>query len=190
LVRVLGGQSPSTYLTDVVAGFENAYLKADAISLNAYFYLRNLNSTADAARFAALTNPQAFAEIRAEALPALVNEVRAQVTTAAKYNLKVMAFEGGNGLWPGYPAASSADLQAKLSSVQRDPEMKAVYTEFLNDWFNAGGHLMMHFTDVAAYSATGGYYGSLEYVAQPRAQAPKYDGLMSFIENNRNRITP
>ena len=37
LMRVLGGQSVSTYLSEVVASFENAYQKADAIGLNAYF---------------------------------------------------------------------------------------------------------------------------------------------------------
>jgi hypothetical protein len=190
LVRVLGGQSVSTYLTDVVAGFENAYLKADAIGINAYFFLSDLSTTADAERFAALTNVQAFAEIRAKALTAVAAEVRAQVATAAKYNLKVMAFEAGNGIWPPYPARSNLALQAKLTSLQRDPEMKTLYTEYLNDWFNAGGNVLMHFIDVARYSETGGWYGSLEYVAQTRAEAPKYDGLMSFIENNRNRITP
>jgi hypothetical protein len=190
LVRVLGGQSASTYLTDVVAGFENTYLKADAIGLNAYFYLRDLSSTADAERFAALSNAQAFAEIRAKSVTALVSEVKAQAATAAKYKLKVMAFEGGNGLWPPYPARSNVNLLAKLNSLQRDPAMKTLYTQFLNDWFNAGGDLMMHFTDVQSYSETAGWFGSLEYVAQPRAEAPKYDGLMSFIENNRNRITP
>jgi hypothetical protein len=190
LVRVLGGQVPSTYLADVVASFENAYLKADAIGLNAYFSLDELDTVAGAERFAALTNAQAFAELRAKALTAFVADVQAQVATISKYKLKVMAFEGGNSLWPRGPGQSNANLTAKLNSIQRDPEMKTLYTEFLNSWFNAGGHLMMHFTDIASYSAAGGWFGSLEYLAQPRAEAPKYDGLMSFIDNNPNRITP
>jgi hypothetical protein len=190
LVRVLGGQQVSLYLTDVVAGFENAYLKADALGVNAYFDLVDVSTAADAERFAALTNAQAFAEIRAKSLPLIAANVRAQIAAVAKYKLKLVAFEGGNSLWPPYPARSNVNLEAKLTSLQRDPDMKLLYTQFLEDWFVAGGQVLMHLTDVFPYSAQAGWFGSLEYVAQTRAQAPKYDGLMSFIENNRNRITP
>jgi hypothetical protein len=190
LVRVLGGQLVSVYLTDVVAGFENAYQKADAIGVNAYFDLVGVSTTEDAERFAALTNAQAFAEIRAKSLPAIAGNIRAQIAAVPKYNLKLVAFEGGNSLWPPYPARSNVNLEAKLNSIQRDPEMKVLYTQFLEDWFVAGGQVMMHLADVYPYSARAGWFGSLEYVAQTRAQAPKYDALSSFIENNRNRITP
>jgi hypothetical protein len=191
LVRVLGGQSVSPYLTDVVAGFENAYLKADAIGLNAYFGLTGVSTDQDAERFAALTNAQALEEIRTTSLPATMAELRAQIATVAKYNnLKVMAFEGGNSLWPPYPALSNPRLKAKLDSIQRDPGMKAIYTEYLAGWFSNGGHLMMHFVDAESYSERAGWFGSLEYLYQPRSQAPKYDALMSFIDANRNRITP
>jgi hypothetical protein len=190
LVRVLGGQAQSTYLTDVVAGFENAHLKADAIGLNAYFELQGVSTDADAERFAALTNKQAFDELRSGALPALAAQVRAQVPLAAKYNLKVVAFESGNSLWPNYPARANPRLLAKLNSIQRDPEMKALYTQFLNDWFSAGAQLLVHFSDISGYSESGGWFGSMEHVAQPRSEAPKHDALMTFIENNRNRITP
>ncbi len=190
LVRVLGGQTVSTYLTDVVSTFENASLKADALAVNAYFYLPDVSSTEEAERFAALTNAQAFQEIRTKSLPAVVNDIKAQVAAAAKYGLKVVAFEGGNSLWPPYPARSNVNLEAKLNSLQRDPEMKLLYTQYLTDWFAAGGGLFMHLGDVSSYSARAGWFGSLEYLYQPRAQAPKYDALMSFIDNNRNLITP
>jgi hypothetical protein len=190
LVRVLGSQAVSPYLTDVIAGFENAYLKADAIGLNAYFEVSDLSTNADAERFAALSNAQAFEELRTKSLVPLVNVVRAQVATAAKYNLKTVAFEGGNSIYPPYPARGNANLKAKIFSIQRDPEMKSLYTQFLNNWFSAGGQLMMHFTDVTQYTEAGGWFGASEYVNQPRAQAPKYDALMTFIEGNRNLINP
>ena len=190
LMRVLGGQLVSPYLTDVVATWENAAQKADALGVNAYFFLPDVSTTEDAERFAALTNAQAFAEIRTKALPAVARDVRTQIAAAAKYNLKLVAFEGGNSLWPPYPARSNVNLEAKITSMQRDPEMKALYTEFLEDWFVAGGQVMVHLTDVFPYSAQAGWFGSLEYVEQTRAQAPKFDALSSFIENNRNRITP
>jgi hypothetical protein len=190
LQRVLGGQLVSLYLTDVIATFENAYLKADALGVNAYFGLPDVSTTEDAERFAALTNAQAFAEIRTKSLPEVATNVRAQIAALDKYKLKLVAFESGNSLWPPYPARSNVNLEIKLNSIQRDPEMKLLYTQFLEDWFVAGGQLLMHFTDVQNYSAQAGWFGSLEYVAQTRAQAPKYDALSTFIENNRNRITP
>jgi hypothetical protein len=188
LVRVLGGQLPSTYLTDVIAGFENAHLKADAIAMNAYFFADGLRDNAEAERFAALSNAQALEEIRTKSLPPVAAEVRAQAALVPKYNLKLLAFEAGNSLWPPAPGRYNPNLIAKLNAIQRDPGMKAVQAQLLNDWFSGGGQLMMHFTDVANYSPQGGWFGSLEYVTQPREQAPKFDALMTFIDSNRNRI--
>jgi hypothetical protein len=190
LVRVLGGQAESPYLNEVVTSFENAHLKADALGVNAYFYLNDLKTDADAARFIALTNAQAFQEIRTKALAELAANVKTAIPIAAKYNLKLVAFESGNSLWPPFALRNNTQLNAKLDSIQRDPEMKSIYTQFLNDWFNAGGQLLMHFADISGYSGSGGWFGALEHVAQPREQAPKFDVLMTFIENNRNRITP
>jgi hypothetical protein len=189
LVRVLGGQLPATYLSGVVAGFENAYLKADAIGVNAYFNLEGVSSDADAERFAALTDAQAFEEIRTRSLPVVKTQLQAQIAAVARFNLKVMAFEAGNSLWPPYPARSNPRLLAKLDALQRDPGMKAIYAQYLNDWYGGQGNLMMHFVDVARYSEFG-WFGALEYVSQPREQAPKFDALMSFIDANRNLLGP
>jgi hypothetical protein len=190
LVRVLGGQAESTYLNEVVTSFENAHLKADALGVNAYFNVSDLTTDGDAARFVALTNAQAFDKIRTEALPGLAANVKAAIPIAARVNLKLVAFESGNSLWPPFALRNNTQLIAKLDSIQRDPDMKSIYTQFLNDWFNAGGHLLMNFTDISGYSGSGGWFGSLEHVAQAREQAPKFDALMTFIENNRNLITP
>jgi hypothetical protein len=190
LVRVLGGQAESPYLNEVVTSFENAHLKADALGVNAYFYFSDLNTDADAARFIALTNAQAFQEIRTKALTGLATNVNTAITIVARHNLKLVAFASGNSLWPPFTLRNNTELIAKLDSIQRDPQMKSIYTEFLNGWFDAGGHLLMHFTDISGYSGSGGWFGSLEHVAQPREQAPKFDALMTFIENNRNRIVP
>ena len=63
--------------------------------------------------------------------------------------------------------------------ANRDPRMGNVYTRFLQDWNSAtAGGLLVHFSDCW------GVFGSLEYISQPRTQAPKYDALMRWIEQD------
>ena len=63
--------------------------------------------------------------------------------------------------------------------------MGNVYTRFLQGWNSAtAGGLLVHFTD--CWSA----FGTLEYISQPRSQAPKYDALMRWIEQDPNPGVP
>ena len=45
----------------------------------------------------------------------------------------------------------------------------------------AGGELFVHFNDSSTFSKWG-RWGTLEYVSQPRANAPKFDAVQTFIE--------
>jgi hypothetical protein len=105
------------------------------------------------------------------------------VDIARSYGLPVIAYEAGLDLQAR--ATSFQDdpaMNALFNAANRDPRVGPLYTRYLQDW-NAvtGGQVLVHFLDCEAFSVFG-RYGSLEYLDQPRSQAPKFDSLMSWIE--------
>jgi hypothetical protein len=72
-------------------------------------------------------------------------------------------------------------LNALFDAFNRDQRIKQLYLEYLAIWKREGGELFVHFNDVSRYTKHG-RWGALEYVAQPRAESPKFDALMTFIE--------
>jgi hypothetical protein len=59
--------------------------------------------------------------------------------------------------------------------------MKDLYLRYLKGWKDAGGGLFLHFNSVMRPSKYG-RWGALQSMEQPRAEAPKYDALMTFSE--------
>lgn len=80
-------------------------------------------------------------------------------------------------------AHHNVELNKLFHAFNRDPRIKSLYLEYLAGWKQAGGELFMHYTDVGKYGIQGSW-GALEYVAQPRSTAHKFNALQSFIEQN------
>ena len=59
--------------------------------------------------------------------------------------------------------------------------MKDVYLDYLEGWKRNGGRLFMHFVNCSGPSKWG-RWGALEYLTQPRADAPKFDAVQRFME--------
>jgi hypothetical protein len=73
-------------------------------------------------------------------------------------------------------------MNALFDAANRDPRIGPIYMRYLQDWNTmTGGQLLVHFIDCEAFSVYG-RYGTLEYLDQPRNQAPKFDSLMRWIE--------
>jgi len=68
-------------------------------------------------------------------------------------------------------------------AFNRDPRMKQLYLDYLAACRQAGGELFMNYYDVGKFTQCGSW-GALEYVDKPRALAPKFDALQTFIEQN------
>lgn len=109
-------------------------------------------------------------------------------TTATTRNLSLISYEGGQHL-----AATGADKDAtpdstnllldKFTQANENSRMKDIYLNYLNVWKNNGGNLFCNFSSVGGHSKYG-HWGVKLYEAQPRAEAPKYDALLTFIEQN------
>ena len=100
---------------------------------------------------------------------------------AAKYKLKLKAYESGAGDSSSYFPADKIDaMTALFMAAHNNPRMRSVYTEYYTQWVAAGGDTMNQYSDVGNWSKWG-LWGSLQYVTQDPATAPKYQGLLDFI---------
>lgn len=97
--------------------------------------------------------------------------------------LKLVQYEGGEGLT--VPDGNSNTVN-KLTSMMRDPAMKAVYALSLYNW----GQLALQFPGVigdwAQFDNTGagskyGFWGMIETVMQTPANVPRYQPLLDFV---------
>src|SRR5258708_5381184 len=87
--------------------------------------------------------------------------------------------------WARTLGLSSAPTPPAVTTLfhraNRDPRMGALYQRYLQNWAEAGGGLFMHLLD-CSNTPNMGNWGALEYLTQPRSQAPKYDVLKTLME--------
>jgi hypothetical protein len=119
-------------------------------------------------------------ELDRSSLPKARAEMLAHATLARKYGLPMIAYEGGQHLW-NMSSQAAPELDALFTAANRDPRMGVLYSRYLKDWTEAGGGLFMHLLDCGSFEGAGNW-GALEYITQPRAEAPKFDALQRFIE--------
>jgi hypothetical protein len=119
--------------------------------------------------------------VQKEVLPAVERDMEKYVALAKRYQLHLVAYEGGQHMVGILGAQNDDRLSALFDAFNRDPRIKSLYLDYLGRWKQAGGELFVHFTDVGRYSKWG-RWGALEYIDQPRSRAPKFDALQSFIE--------
>jgi len=146
-------------------------------------------------RTGALLNGPDFAD--QGALAAAAEVMRANKTVADEFDLALVSYEGGQHLTPLSGPGTSCSawndapgcapyraIQELFIAANRDPRMGALYTDYLNLWRQSGGTLFVHYTAVSLPSGQYGSWGAKESVLQPDEQAPKYQALRSFIDNN------
>jgi len=159
-----------------------------ALAIAPYFGILNVKS--NASQLETWTLDQLFQELlhggvlmnsTKSALQENLEWITNHATLAKKYNLHLMAYEGGQHL-SGLGGAENNDaITALFISANRDPRIGQVYTQYLNNWKQAGGGLFMHFVDVGKPSKWGSW-GSRE--DQTQTSTPKHDALMNFIDAN------
>jgi hypothetical protein len=180
VVAVLGGQAANPWVAQ--SGLE--YLKGqgiDALAIAPYFGVSP--TPAEAGKFSAMTPDALIEHVRASVFPSEAAHMRNHRKLADKYGLRLPAYEGGQHMAGIGGAEGNAALNALFDNFNRDPRIKQLYLDYLAIWKREGGELFVHFNDVSRYTKSG-RWGALEYVAQPRSESPKFDALMTFIEQN------
>ncbi|MEY4754742.1 MAG: hypothetical protein RJA44_2417, partial [Pseudomonadota bacterium] len=118
---------------------------------------------------------------------------QASAQVAREAGVPLVSYEGGQhllavGLGDGADPAFQP-FMAFLVDLQRSPLMAQLYTEHYALWSAAGGRTASLFTDLGPVSYWG-YWGAKEWLSQTRADSPKWDAFVGWIESMRGVRAP
>jgi hypothetical protein len=177
LVRVMGSFVALPWVSDILLGYENAAAHTDVLAIAPYFGV----SMQAQEQLRTGNLDQIFQYLDTQSLPEILDMTRRQRIVADRYGVQLLGYEGGQSLNALGSLANDPTLNALYDAANRDPRMGALYTRFLQGWTDNGGGLLFHHTNCFSINRYG-RFGSLEYLTQPRSQAPKYDALQRWIE--------
>lgn len=100
-------------------------------------------------------------------------------TTEEFAHIRLVAYEGGQHF-----ASNQLGPRHELYlAINRDPRIGEVYEQYLQVWAElTGGSTFVHYASPSVWSHFG-YWGSKEYQGQPRAEAPKHDAILRYLES-------
>lgn len=183
LVRILASQGANPWVGEQVLTWKSAYKYADAYAIAPYFG-NDLSNPNQVDKTLKMTEAQIIDNILHEIRTDMKQNITANYNLTHQHGLKLFAYEGGSHLVSAaMPADKEPQVTALFHSVNRHPKMRTVYLEYLNMWKKSGGGLFNQFADVSRYTKYGSW-GALEYQNQKPTTAPKYQGLMEFINKN------
>jgi hypothetical protein len=181
IVRVVAGQAAWTQFLENALAYGDTAANADVLAVAPYFGAASAGDPAQVATTLTLTSDQVVDQMLVNIRGDIKTWMQANAALATKYKLKLKAYESGAGDSSSYfPADKQDAMTALFSAAHRNPRMKDVYDEYFNQWIASGGDTMNQFNDVGGWSKWG-LWGSLEYVTQDPASAPKYQGLLDVI---------
>jgi hypothetical protein len=101
----------------------------------------------------------------------VVDQMVGQKAAVEKLGIRYIAYEGGSDII-GY----SPDAARDAVTMNHDPRMYDIYTNFLEDWRKRIGGLLV------LYNGTSGTnYGHMDYTGQPRSETPKMRAVLDFM---------
>ncbi len=181
VVKVLAMFTEMPDLSEQALAWDGTASHVNALAIAPYFGYE-LGLVEHNARVERMTLDELFQELETHALPEANQFTIQQAKIARRYGLPCIAYEGGQHLvrLEGQP---NERIEQLFNAANRDPRMGRLYTRYLEDWSRAtGGQLFVHLMNCGE-SGSAGRWGALEYIDQPRAQAPKYDALQQFMGN-------
>jgi len=181
LVRVLAAQSANPWTSGQVIAFEEAYRRADVLAIAPYFG----NALGDPKRqneTAQMTVDQVLDKC-AEYIKEGNKTIAEQARVAKERGLRLVAYEAGQHLVGYSGAENNKPLEDLFHAANRHPRMKDLYLDYLTGWRQSGGTLAMMFSSTSTWSKWGSW-GLMEHHGQPSAEAPKYQAIIEFLENN------
>lgn len=183
LVRVIGSWDTRPDISRKLLGRFEAYKYADALAIAPYFggNTRGYRESTTLDEIFELTeSPDSF-----RSLHEVLEHVHTQAEIAREFGVKLIAYEGGQGLVDWATREPDQHPNPLFFAANRDPRMGPLYTQMLQGWKDVGGDLFVMFSSPRTCQWFG-CWGLKEHIRQPRADAPKYDATLGFIENNRD----
>ena len=143
LVRVMGGMTTDTRLTETLLGFQNAYKYVDAIAIAPYFHfaqekMASIKSVDDV--FKALNERDNRYSINNT-----LGFVKKQMQVTKGFGVDLIAYEGGQHLVHHKTHKMTEGATPYLYKANKDPRMGAAYYQLLAGWKKLGGKLFVPF---------------------------------------------
>jgi hypothetical protein len=105
------------------------------------------------------------------------------VELAEQEQLQLLAYEGGQHLVGRRGVENNQAITNLFIEANRDPRMGEIYREYLTQWQELGGGLLMNYSDIGQAKKWGSW-GALEHVNQE--SSPKYDALIDLLRSAAN----
>ncbi|EKQ67175.1 PA14 domain-containing protein [Leptolyngbyaceae cyanobacterium JSC-12] len=193
VVRVLAGQAANPWTGEEMMRWKNAYKYTDAYAIAPYF---DGFGDSDHDGWSDLNDPDLVDQTMNMTVDQIIDNLLYEIPTEIKrildsnyniatrrFGLDLLAYEGGTHLTSYQFSPDKQPTMTKLFiAVNSHERMRDVYREYLRQWQSSGGALFNQFVDVAI-SSKWGHWGALEYQNQDITSAPKYLGLMDFIDS-------
>jgi len=156
----------------------------DALAIGPYFVIDESINTPQALLAMGIDGLMNY--VQTQSVPDAKRYMARHAATAAQHGIPMVAYEGGQGL--GTPTFRNTEVDALIQKANRNPRMRDCYDDYLAAWesMEVRGGLFNHLEESSRYFDDS-CWGALEYIDQPRSEAPKYDGLMRFIERHAAR---
>lgn len=97
---------------------------------------------------------------------------------------KLLAYEGGQHMVGTRSAVDNVTLRNVFFAANRHPRMYDAYIMYFDAWKEIGGDLFATFASTASYGRSG-MWGWKEAPSETREEAPKYDAILTWNDNNR-----
>ncbi len=174
VIRVLPVWAANAWVSERIIEFQQAYRHADVMAIAPYLgttFTPNSNPSAD--EVSRWSVDQALDYMENTDLPECVRMMREQSALARKYNLRLVAYEGGTHFLGAGGAENNERLTQLIMATNRHPRIASLYRRYYQAWQESGGWLFNYFASTGTWSKWG-CWGILEYMDQDPLEAPKY----------------
>jgi hypothetical protein len=180
VVRVVAGQCGNSWNDGIMMPFENLSAHADALAVAPYFG-HNAGRQANAGNVRSGGVNWVMNYLTQTALPGLITEIQDSASSAQRWGVPLIAYEGGQHVVAEPSLQNDASITSVLEAAQRDSRMYTLYDNLLDAWTARGGELFVHYTYTGAWNKWG-YWGALENNDSPTTSngAHKYRAVLDW----------
>jgi hypothetical protein len=166
IVRVAAFQHVQPTYADMLLKYNNSYTHFDALATAPYFGF-------DGNNYPSLTADQAFNTLLPAAITDMVNFGVQNKAVAAKYGLRYITYEAGQGI-------TMSNNVTLLNQIEHDSRMADAYKTYISQWQTQVGDLLNLF-DLTGPVNQYGAWGMWDYAGQPLSASPKMQGVQQFL---------
>ena len=190
--RVLASQSANTFTGETQLSYRRASgepmagERADAYAIAPYFTVPGLDDPEQLGALRGLGADQLLDRASADVDGRIRDELAANVELARRFDVELVAYEGGQHLVGAAGNQDDNALTRNLIAANRRARIGSIYDRYLDLWNRVAGGAFNHFTDVTIPSKFGSW-GSVEFLRQRAASAPKRRALERFARKVNGR---